>query len=172
MEAYLQQKKMAKPIFINKIDAVIASLIGNKSACFDGEVVKLHSDRNTFERLKKLYQSGDVKFRVAFAFMGVPTAIGVTWANISGKTDYATLMAFEYPLSAIENGFDLKPYFYHVANEQEFEIALTGLIKTNLTATKDLLPLAKRVFLDMKTNTTAVSPDDNRICPRNVFIGI
>ncbi len=155
--------------FVNKLDAVIFSLMRKEIDGSNYEVVAINSNNIYFDLLRLGYQEGQIKFRVTLGFSGVDTPLGVKWAKHQENALIPSMQLMNSTLAEIENGFDLAHYLVFMANAEERELALTGIVKTNFTPTTELLSSAKRMLSDMKANTVKVNEDNPALHHRLIF---
>ena len=157
--------------FVNKLDAVIFSLMQKEVDNSSYEVVAINSNKINFDLLKLEYQKGQIKFRVALGFSGIDTPLGVKWAKHKENTPVPSMQLINCTLAEIENGFDLADYLVFMVSAEERELALTGIAKTNFTPTAELLSSAQKMLSDMKTNTVMVNEDNPALHHRLIFRG-
>ena len=156
--------------FVNKLDAIIFSLMRKEIDGSNYDVVAINSNNIYFDLLRLGYQKGQIKFRVALGFSGVDTPLGVKWAKHEENTSIPSMQLMDCTLEEIENGFDLAHYLVFMANAEERELALTGIVKTNFTPTTELLNSAKKMLSDMKANTLKVNEDNSVLHHRLIFV--
>ncbi|MFU8797322.1 MAG: hypothetical protein ACNA7Y_01300 [Gammaproteobacteria bacterium] len=160
-------------LFVNKMDAVIYSLIEREKekSAITYEAVNITQDEKLMNFLKMGYSSGSVKVSVVYGFLGVRSPLGAKWAKDELASPYPFLKAVQFPLEDIENGFNLDDYFYYITENKELEEAIISLMNTNMTASADLLNSATKILGDMKTNSIVVSKEDPSTYHRMVFVG-
>ena len=158
--------------FINKLDAVIFSVIQQEIDNFPYEVVSLNSNSGYLNFLKLGYEQGRVKFRVALGFSSISTPLGFKWAKHVENMPAPSLQSITCSLAEIENGFDLAPYLVYMNNAEERNLAIDGLLKTNFTPTEEVLNSAKKMLSDMKVNTIKVEEGNDTLHHRLIFMGL
>lgn len=163
------QKVDKIPLFVNKLDALIYALILKEVTGESYDAVNFTANSSIKNIFKPGYQKGACEFNVVFGFMANHTPFGPKWAKQNKASPVADMMSFLYTLEAIENGFDLEPYFTYTLEPKEREISLIGLVNTNHTPTETLLPTAKRMLADMKINLVQLNENDPAPYHRMVF---
>jgi len=160
-------------VFINKLDAVIYSMVLYKKfgSNFDIIAFKSSHDPLYFKGITNGYNANAIQFRIIYGFLGASTPFGTKWASYEKSGEVPSMLASDCPLSDIENGIDLRFYFAYVQGAQEREIAMTGLIKTNLTPMEELKVFAKNIYADMKSNLVAIEKDSSKGFHRIISVG-
>lgn len=167
--SHLQDSRHKILLFVNKLDALIFTLIEKEISGDSYEVVNFTNDTILKSHFKRGYEQGQCVFNVCLGFMGIRTPLGPKWATENETLRGAGLLAAEYPLTEIENGFDLKDYFAYVVDDKERKTSLIGLVNTNHTATNTLMDGAKKFFADMKANIVHIAKDEPLVYPRLLF---
>lgn len=156
--------------FVNKLDAVIFSLIRNKVEGKDFQVVPLDVDDPMFRIMAAQQKQGLVQMQLVFGFLGVSNSFGVSWAKFadesSEKLQIASMFAVQCQPADFEGDFDLEQYFYYVTDKEELERALDALVNTNTASVESLLPQARSFLEDMKNNIKTVGRDTPGVAHR------
>lgn len=156
-----EQDKPVINVFVNKLDAVVFSHMWFDKINEQLDVVSFNPNNNPhyFNFIRRQYQAGKAQFRIAYGFLGTFSPIGVKWAKKDARSDVPAILAENCSLAEVENGIDLRFYLIHVPEEDEREIALTGLLKTNLTPIEKLKSIAQKYYADMKANLVTIEND-------------
>lgn len=169
----MQEGKPVICFFVNKLDATITSLIEqqkDKKNIF--RIFQVEEDNVYFKLLKKIYEKGKIEFAISYGFMCINDGVAPKWGSTIKDQSIPNMVVPCCEPQDIENGYDLTDYLCYMEGEKEREIALSGLINTNLATEENLTNIAKKTLLDMKANTVFVPKDKlDKIYPRLVFVG-